>query len=91
MLKFDQIIFLSILSVAIGSGGSALAQSSLKLVVSDGQKQGLFSIDGDVSYSTKDGVVASKILMGKDSKDADNPLFCFQFALNPLLQTVVAL
>ena len=70
---FFAAIFLGCLSI-----GQVSAQSELKLKVSNGNTAGLFSVEGDITYSAENKLVQLDIPMGGD--DADNPLFCFDFS-----------
>ncbi len=57
-----------------------VAQAQLKLLINQGQTQGQFSIDGDVTYATGTGLVSMDVLLNDQAADAQNPLMCFDFS-----------
>ena len=57
-----------------------MAQGQLKLLINQGQNQGQFSIDGDVTYDTTASLLSMDVLLSNQPADAQNPLICFDFS-----------
>lgn len=67
--------------------GQIFAESELMLRVSNGSEAGLFSVEGDITYSAAEKAVQMAITMGGD--DSNNPLFCFDFSDAPTASVTV--
>lgn len=58
----------------------SMAQAQLTLLINQGQAQGKFLIDGDVTYATGMGVVSMDVSLSNEGSGGQNPLMCFDFS-----------
>lgn len=62
------------------SAWPSMAEAQLTLLINQGQVQGRFLVDGDVTYATGTGVVSMDVSLSDEGSGGQNPLMCFDFS-----------